>query len=67
MIATNETVRLLTTRQAADQLGLSVPTVKRLTVTGELESVTIGRSRRYPSDAVARFIASLRVDTPPAA
>ncbi len=38
---------LLDARQAADLLGCSVPTIERLTRSGEIPSIKLGRLRRY--------------------
>lgn len=42
--------------QVADCLGVSEVTVHRLIKSGELESFTIGRSRRVPAVAVREFV-----------
>jgi len=52
--------RLLTVRQAAQVLGLGRSTVYELIAAGELETVSIGRSRRVPLDALRAFVAALR-------
>jgi len=52
--------RLLTVRQAAEVLGLGRSTVYELIAAGELETVSIGRSRRVPLDALRAFVAWLR-------
>ena len=52
--------RLLTVRQAAEVLGLGRSTVYELIAAGELETVSIGRSRRVPLDALRAFVAALR-------
>ena len=50
----------LNAKGVADLLGLSVPTIERLTASGEIPSYKIGRSRRYNRDLVlqARFKAN---------
>jgi len=52
--------RLLTVRQAAEVLGLGRSTVYELIAAGELETVSIGRCRRVPLDALRAFVAWLR-------
>ena len=52
--------RLLTVRQAAQVLGLGRSTVYELIAAGELETVSIGRSRRVPLDALREFVTALR-------
>jgi excisionase family DNA binding protein len=51
---------LLTVEQAADRLNVGRSTTYRLVLSGELESVTVGRLRRVPAEAVADFVDSLR-------
>lgn len=50
--------RLLDTPGAAAFLGVSSRQVKQLRARGELESLLIGRSRRYPLAGLRRFVAS---------
>ncbi len=52
--------RLLTVRQAAEVLGLGRSKVYELIAAGRLETVSIGRSRRVPFDALRAFVADLR-------
>jgi len=52
---------LLTVEQAAGRLNVGRSTAYALILTGQLESVTVGRLRRVPADAVAAFVDSLRV------
>jgi excisionase family DNA binding protein len=52
---------LLTTTEAAAQLGVGRSTVYVLLKSGELASVRIGRSRRVPSEAVRTFVSKLQV------
>jgi excisionase family DNA binding protein len=51
---------LLTVRQVAELLQVSVSTVERLTRSGELPSVKFGRSRRYFRRDVMAYLDSHR-------
>ena len=51
---------LLTVEQAAGRLNVGRSTAYGLVQSGQLESVTVGRLRRIPSDAIAAFVDSLR-------
>jgi excisionase family DNA binding protein len=51
-----EKERLLKVPQVADRLGLGVASVWLLVSSGELPSLTIGRSRRVPESAVDQYI-----------
>lgn len=51
---------LLRVDEAAKALGVSRSQVYVLIARGELDAVTIGRSRRVPVDAVQAFIERLR-------
>lgn len=51
---------LLTVEEVARRLGIGRTTCFRLVLAGEIESVTVGRLRRVPADAVATFVAKLR-------
>ncbi|MFI1092074.1 excisionase family DNA-binding protein [Streptomyces sp. NPDC020917] len=51
---------LLTVEEAARRLCIGRTTCFRLVLAGELESVTVGRLRRVPADAVPAFVARLR-------
>ena len=51
--------RLLSIKQACRLLGLSRTTLYALLASGKLRSVTIGRRRFVPSDAIDEFIATL--------
>jgi len=53
-------LRLLTVKQAAEILGLGRSTVYELIAAGALETVSIGRLRRVPLDALRAFVAGLR-------
>jgi len=50
--------RLLTTRQAAERLAISLRTLERLAASGELRAVRFGRSVRIDSADLAAFIES---------
>jgi excisionase family DNA binding protein len=50
---------LLKVKDVAGALSLGRSQVYKLIATGELRSITIGRSRRIPRQAVAEFLASL--------
>jgi len=61
---------LLTRRDAADGLGISVDTLVRLLDRGELRAVRIGRSVLVPESEVNSFVErrlSETADTPPRA
>lgn len=51
---------LLTVEQAAGRLNVGRSTAYALILSGQLESVTVGRLRRVPADAVTAFIDALR-------
>lgn len=51
---------LLTAREAADALAISMRTLYTLTKTGQLAAVRIGRGVRYAKDDLEKFIASQR-------
>jgi len=51
---------LLTVEQAAGRLNVGRSTAYALVLSGQLESVTVGRLRRVPADAVTAFVDSLR-------
>jgi excisionase family DNA binding protein len=51
---------LLTVEQAAGRLNVGRSTAYGLVQSGQLESVTVGRLRRIPADAIAAFVDSLR-------
>ena len=52
--------RLLSKRQVADQLCLSVKTVTRKIQSGELRSHRLGRTVRIAEDDVVNFVAASR-------
>ena len=51
---------LVTPTEAARRLSLARPTVYPLVLTGELESIKIGRSRRLLASALTEYIDRLR-------
>lgn len=51
---------LLTAKEAADALGIGRSKVYELIMSGKLESVRIGGSRRVPVEALRDFVDSLR-------
>ncbi|MFP3989381.1 excisionase family DNA-binding protein [Streptomyces sp. E11-3] len=54
------TLALLTVEEAARRLGVGRTVCFRLIASGDLESVTVGRLRRVPADAVPEYVARLR-------
>lgn len=52
---------LLTVEQAAGRLNVGRSTAYALILSGQLESVSVGRLRRIPAAAVEAFVDSLRV------
>lgn len=62
MTAANaEPVRIvLTVEQAAERLGIGRTLMYSLVSSGAVESVTIGRLRRIPADALVRYVEGLR-------
>ena len=54
-----ETPRLLSIRCACRSLGVSRTSLYGLMASGQLRSVTIGRRRFVPSDAIDEFITAL--------
>ncbi|WP_405624560.1 excisionase family DNA-binding protein [Streptomyces sp. NBC_01396] len=51
---------LLTVEEAARRLRIGRTTCFRLVLAGEIESVTVGRLRRVPADALPAYVAKLR-------
>ncbi|TLQ45003.1 excisionase family DNA-binding protein [Streptomyces marianii] len=51
---------LLTVEEAARRLRIGRTTCFRLVLAGGIESVTVGRLRRVPADAVPAYVARLR-------
>ncbi|MFF9152130.1 excisionase family DNA-binding protein [Streptomyces sp. NPDC014846] len=58
--AEDSTLVLLTVEEAARRLRVGRTTCFRLVSSGQLESVTVGRLRRVPADALPVFVAKLR-------
>lgn len=53
---------LLKVEEVADRLNVGRSTAYHLVLTGEIESVMVGRLRRVPVQAVADYIERLRAD-----
>ena len=51
---------VLTVEEAADRLGIGRTLVYALVKSGEIESISIGRLRRIPCDALDDFVLRLR-------
>jgi excisionase family DNA binding protein len=51
---------LLTVEEAAHRLGIGRTVMYRLVSTGAVESVTLGRLRRVPSECLDEFVSTLR-------
>jgi excisionase family DNA binding protein len=58
--ATDSALVLLTVEEAARRLRIGRTTCFRLVLSGEIESVTVGRLRRIPVDALPAYVAKLR-------
>ncbi|MDK1475407.1 excisionase family DNA-binding protein [Streptomyces sp. 549] len=54
------TLALLTVEEAARRLGIGRTVCYRLISSGDLESVTVGRLRKVPAEAVPEYVARLR-------
>lgn len=54
---------LYSVEEAANLLGIGRTFMFRLVVTGEVDSVKIGKLRRIPHDALDRYIDRLRAET----
>ncbi len=54
---------LLTVEEAARRLNIGRTTMYALVSSGAVESVTIGRLRRVPSECLDNFVAALRSGT----
>lgn len=61
------TVLLLTVEEAARRLGVGRTTMFALITSGQVASVTIGRLRRIPAEALPAYVASLIADQASAA
>ncbi|MFE9453098.1 excisionase family DNA-binding protein [Streptomyces sp. NPDC006739] len=57
---TDPALVLLTVEEAARRLRIGRTTCFRLVMSGEIESVTVGRLRRVPVDALSAYVAKLR-------
>ena len=51
---------MLTVEEAARQLGIGRTIMYSLVMTGDVESISIGRLRRVPADALTTYINRLR-------
>lgn len=49
---------LLTVEEAAQQLGIGRTLMYSLVSTGEIHSITLGRLRRIPAEALAAYVAA---------
>jgi excisionase family DNA binding protein len=59
---TEPAVLLLTITEAAARLGFGRTFTYELVKTGAVETVTVGRSRRVPADALVEYVKRLRRD-----
>jgi len=59
-ITETSTDLLLTVEQAAERLQLGRTTLYALIGAGEIESVTVGRLRRIPAEALPEYVSRLR-------
>ncbi|MFI8186409.1 excisionase family DNA-binding protein [Actinacidiphila glaucinigra] len=57
------TLLLLTVEETARRLGIGRTTCYSLISSGEIESVTVGRLRKVPADALPAYVARLRRTT----
>jgi excisionase family DNA binding protein len=51
---------LYTIPEAADQLSISARVLQRLISEGEVDTVTIGRRRLVPADALAEYVERIK-------
>ncbi|GAA3301066.1 excisionase family DNA-binding protein [Streptomyces cinereospinus] len=58
--AADSALVLVTVEEAARRLRIGRTTCFRLVMSGEIESVTVGRLRRVPVDALSAYVAKLR-------
>lgn len=58
--STPEGKLLLTVEEAANKLGIGRTVMYRLVSSGAVESVTLGRLRRVPSECLDEFVTALR-------
>lgn len=54
---------LLTVDEACERIGVKRSKLYELITSDSIESVTIGRARRIPVDALEEYVARLRADT----
>lgn len=54
---------LLTVEEAAERLGVGRSTMYHLVLEGHVDSITVGRLRRIPVEALGEYIERLRRDT----
>ncbi|WP_327235755.1 excisionase family DNA-binding protein [Streptomyces sp. NBC_01317] len=59
-LVVDHSLALLTVEEAARRLTIGRTVCFRLIASGELESVTLGRLRRVPADAIPEYVARLR-------
>ena len=62
---TTTALLLLTVEEAAQRLSIGRTTMYSLVSTGAIESVTIGRLRRVPSECLEKYVSSLRASGQP--
>lgn len=55
---------VLTVEEAAERLGIGRTFMYSLVRSGAVESVTIGRLRRIPTDALVTYVEALRTSLP---
>ena len=53
---------VLRIEEAAEQLGIGRSLMYRLVLSGEVQSVPVGRLRRIPSEAVTEYVERLRAE-----
>ena len=58
----SDTRLLLRIDEAAERLGIGRSLMYRLVLSGEVESVHVGRLRRVPAECLAEHVARLRVE-----
>ena len=58
-----EQIRLLSVRDVCESLNIGKSLLRRMLVSGEIESVRIGDRRLIPADALSAYIESLRTGT----
>jgi len=56
---------VLTIEEAARRLGIGRTLMYRLVMTGEVESVSIGRLRRIPVECLTEYVTNLRAQAQP--